>query len=184
MDAFVLRSLDSSSYIKEFISKQENTLGLSCLNVDILESLLFIKRTRIINNAIMLAFKKNSILKLMISKIILNSKISKYHFSNFHHIQNRTGPIFVNNFLAKYIDKSEIYSITLFPYEIFEPCPPFGGGIITENTICIHQMEMTWVSNITKFFIKLYYKFKPIIIFFSYFCPFYYLYLFVKKKNN
>jgi len=160
MDMYILRNLSSSKDIQDLIniSNTKHVLGLSSLNINHLESIFFCGRNKVINNAIMFSSPENPILKKLISSIISNKNIYKY---NYERIQKTTGPLFINNFLGKYIDYNyKNYFIKVFPHYYFEPYTPYGLCDINDNTLTIHKMEMSWISNNIKFFIKLYYDFK------------------------
>lgn len=171
IDAFIIRSLDSSKYINNFIVENDkndtnSSLGLSTLNLDVVESMIFVGHKKMVNNAIMLSTKYNMFLEKMIIEIIKEK--NTFYYSDFNSIQNKTGPIFLNKFLhkyIKYIHKNKILNhyIKFFPSNIFEPCPPFGmvRCYLTEETVCIHSMEMSWISSNLKELIKFYYNFKP-----------------------
>jgi hypothetical protein len=94
----------------------------------------------------------------MIQNIIKNKNV---YSNNFEKIQKTTGPLFVNNFLENYIDyKHKNYFIKTFPFYYFEPYTPYGLFDINDETVAIHKMEMSWIPNYIKFFIKLYYNLK------------------------
>ena len=161
MDMYILRNLSSNKDIKTLIdmSTTKHVLGLSSININKIESLFFCGRNRVINNAMMLSSPRNPILKRIIKNIINNNNNYK---NSYEKIQKTTGPIFINNFLAKYIDNQyKNHFIHVFPHYYFEPYTPYGTACdINDNTISIHKMEMSWVSNDIKFFIKLYYNLK------------------------
>jgi mannosyltransferase OCH1-like enzyme len=187
MDCYALRSLDKSSVFNEFINQfnngyHRNILGLSMVNVDTIESFVFIGNSYIINNAIMFSSKNNPVLKNLIDTIIrkvlkiiscFNEKnfagnriISFKRFNNsiYSNIQKITGPYFLNKFIKKFINARQVNKmsfIKIFPHYIFEPAQPFGLADIQDETIAIHKFEMSWMSNNIKNMYSLYYKIKP-----------------------
>lgn len=158
MDMYVLRGLETSSKIKELINKNEDVLGVSSLNIDQYESLIFVQSSKMLNNAMMLSSPKNPILFHMIQDVIKNAKIYKNETS-FLKIQNITGPIFFNNFLSKYSN-----DVFVFPHYIFEPSPVYGDADIRNDTIAIHKMEQSWISDNLKSLSKFYYNIKPYLL--------------------
>jgi mannosyltransferase OCH1-like enzyme len=164
MDMYVLRGLDTSSIIKQLIKKshKKHILGLSSLNLDIHESILYIGRRKVLNNAMMISTPHHPLLSLMIKTIIKTSKIY-LHTNSFDTIQNITGPIFVNKFFSTFIDTPSLFYIEIFPHFIFEPSPAYGNSDIQNNTVAIHKMEMSWVPSYIKYLINFYYTIKPYI---------------------
>ena len=155
IDMFILRSIDNLNILEKLNS---NFLGLSCLNINTIESMFFCGKKKIINNAIMISNKNNYILKKLIIEIIDNYKKNKYRNTNdYSKIQKLTGPKFLNKFIYK--NKFE-KNIHLYPHYIFEPAPPFGLADIRESTIAIHLMELSWIQGNLKKLIKFYYCIK------------------------
>ena len=168
MDMYILRGLETSSVITKLIkiSYKKHILGLSSLNLDLYESILFMGKTKILNNAMMISTSSHPLLCLMIKTIINTSKKNnnkKDNQSSFSIIQHTTGPIFINKFFEKF-ESSANFLIHIFPHYIFEPSPPYGDSNIQEQTIAIHKMEMSWVHPYFKHFITFYYKIKPYIL--------------------
>lgn len=169
MDMYILRGLETSNKINNLLdkaSKDVHILGLSTLNLSLQESFIFIGRSSVINNAMMISSSKNPLLFTCIQTII--SKSHKYKKSHtFYKISNITGPIFINKFFANFIDfplNKELFHIEIFSHCYFEPSPPVGNSDITENTIAIHKMEMSWIPSHLKNFITIYFKIKPLIL--------------------
>lgn len=174
MDMYIFRPLDSSKYIKNIIKDSEifnDVIGIGKTNIEKIESLLYNHTSFYLNNGFMLSTPKNPILKRFIEKIILNSK--KYNnpnTSSFNKINLITGPKVVNNFFQKYINncndlgKNCKYKINLIPYYVFEPCTINNNCKITEDTVAIHNFELSWVDDNYKFLIHFYYKIKPYLL--------------------
>jgi len=129
----------------------------------------------------MISSPKNPILKNLIQNIIENKNNYKYDYEK---IQKTTGPIFINNFLGKYIDNNNFkdYYINIFEHYYFEQYSLFGLCEINENTLAIHKMEMSWISNNIKFFIKSYYNVKnnfgTVIVIIIFIC---FVFIYLKK---
>jgi mannosyltransferase OCH1-like enzyme len=177
MDMYVLRGLETSPIINNLIklSSQKHILALSSLNLDIHESILFIGKYRVLNNAMMLSTKFHPLLSLMIKTIIKTSTKNTYS-NSYDIIQNITGPVFINKYFSKFINiSSNPFFIEIFPHSIFEPSPAYGNSDIRDNTIAIHKMELSWIPLYLKNFISFYYKIKP-YLFFTITFIIYYLY--------
>lgn len=174
MDMYILRGLNTCDLINNLIQKAHNdihVLGLSSLNLHLHESMLFIGRLTVINNAMMFSTQQHPLLFLMIQTIITKftkQHTKKYRFTNsYSTIQHTTGPIFINKFFRKFVDlplNPGKFHIEIFPHYYFEPSPPFGKSNITDNTIAIHKMELSWIPKHIQSVIKIYYNIKPIII--------------------
>ena len=163
IDCYAFRSLDTSKYINSLVNEYNKTnksfLGLSTVNLNTLESLVFTFNSITINNAIMMSNKGNLVLKKLINSVSNNGL-----YSNFNQIQYTTGPIFINNFFNKTHTES---TVVLFPHTVFEPTPPLGNDCysdITDDTIAIHQFTMSWISPELQTLINLYNNIKPFII--------------------
>lgn len=179
MDMFVLRSLsfcDQINYLLEQVKKGKHVLGISLLNVDFWEALLFVDRSQYLNNAVMVSTAKNPLLFLFIQSIIMtvNNRIaaattpSSSSTSAYTTIQSTTGPITVTNFFSNFIDNpvatSKYCIIEIFPTYLFEPSPPVGLSDIREGTIAIHKTEKSWIDKKRIKLINFYYYIKPIVV--------------------
>lgn len=202
MDAYILRSLsknkvfmDNIVYEYEKNIELNSILGLSLFPVNMIESIFYTGKTKMFNNAVMISSSYNEILKELIKNIIklaiLNQEKIASQTQEVDHdlITKITGPIMVNKFINKFIQNNKDFllknKIVYFNNTIFEPCAPFSNCNISKDTISIHQMEMTWLSSITKNLIKFYYYVKNnvlllILIFSIIFIYFY----FTKCKNK
>jgi hypothetical protein len=176
MDAYAYRSLDYSKELKDLISKYENEnkqiLGLSKLISNTFESYLFVSRSYMLNNAIMIASPRNELLKEFIDNVLdkLQNKDTTLSggISDTFKVHNSTGPKYFNKFFGTYYDnlhsKSNTgnaslskHSIYIFNPEYFEPCVDRNECTITDNTMCIHQVERSWLSDSLKGAFKVYY---------------------------
>lgn len=176
MDMYVIRSLDNSEIISNFINKYNtdtHILGLSSLFVDWYEKYILFKGNEYIcNNAIMISSPKNPMLKEFINSIINTVKKSndsdkEGSLNSIYKIQMTTGPIAFNNFFQNKIkNQNENELIEIFPPYIFEPGEPFGLFDIKNETISIHKMEMTWFTDDLKLIVQYYYKLKPYLYIF------------------
>lgn len=181
MDMYILRGLHTSRLINNLIKKANNNninvLGLSSLNLESYEGLLFIGQSVVLNNAMMFSTPKHPLLHLMIKTINSHKYVPK-SFNSFTIIQNITGPKFINNFFYTFIDNplhlSQKSHIEIFTHHIFEPSPAYGYSDITDKTLAIHKMELSWISPNIKNAIYIYYKFKlTIFILFIFFIIYY-----------
>ena len=169
MDMYALRSLDSSKVITDIINTYESNgipiIGLSLNNVNTIESYTINGTSITYNNAMVISSAKNPLLKVLIDHIINN--INNYtgkEYTKTSYVQFTTGPRVFNQVIDKNKKISEIIS---FDYTLFEPCKP-GTTLcdITDNTLAIHNYEMSWVNPSMKKLISLYYhqKFDLIIL--------------------
>lgn len=160
MDMYVLRSLSSSSEVNKIIDIYEKTgepvIGLSQLNLSYLESLISGHYTTFFNNAVIMSSPKNPYLKKYIDTIILNIYNNQNKdISNFNYINKTTGPINLN----KYINTNQQEkNIIIFDSAIFEPCNAGHQCDISNDTIALHNPELSWTPTYIKKFAKLYYN--------------------------
>ena len=176
MDAYAYRSLDYSTELSDLISKYENEnkqiLGLSKLISNTFESYLFVSRSYMLNNAIVIASPRNELLKEFIDNVLdkLQNKDTTLSggISDTFKVHHSTGPKYFNKFFGTYYDnlhsKSNTinaslskHSIYIFNPEYFEPCVDKDKCHITGNTVCIHQVERSWLSDSLKGAFKVYY---------------------------
>ena len=169
MDMYILRSLDNSNKINNFIKKnKKHKIGFSILNLNSYESILFSGYYQFINNAMIISTPKHPLLFNLINTIIKNSNI-KYttEQSSFIKIHNITGPLCLNNFIQSKLHHKKHekkFFIEIFKHYYFEPKPSYGLADIRDSTIAIHQMEMSWISKDILQFIKFYYFIKPFLL--------------------
>ena len=177
MDAYVLRSLGHSNEIKDLINSYEienkHILGLSTIHVNTLESLVVSGGTKVLNNAVMFSSKENPLLKQFIDLVLENIKnMGSGTGSTFFDVSTLTGPMAVNRFFQKYTNANlPGYAIHIFPSTIFEPCAYTQPCDITDNTLSIHKMELSWVPKGINKMMSLYYIVKnniPWILFASF----------------
>jgi mannosyltransferase OCH1-like enzyme len=151
MDAYILRSLQLSTPINQLINKfnsKTHVMGFSSLNTSALESMVYVQRSTMLNNAILLSSPKNPILKTFIEFIIEKAKTNKRLSQQFERVTQTTGPLMFNRFFWEVIDNlsSSEHILEVFPSTVFEPC--FGNTCaLSNNTISIHTMEATWVPS-------------------------------------
>jgi len=183
MDAYAYRSLDYSKELKDLISKYENEnkqiLGLSRLATNSFESFLIVGRSYMLNNAIMIGSPKNDLLKQFIDNVL--DKLQDKHRKTSHskvfggisetfNVHNSTGPKNFNTFFGTYYDKLHAklstddnslskYYIYIFDHQYFEPCTDDTCNI-TDNTICIHQFERSWLPESLRGSFNVYYFIK------------------------
>lgn len=147
MDMYALRSLSSSSVIKEILL-HENVMGVSQNGGNYLEK-RFLNN---INNAVLITSKGNVLLKLWIDTIIQNiEKIDINHnYSKHMLIYNTT---FNFGKFIKQHEKTTLTKLIHMDYRVFEPCLVDKTCKITDDTVAIHQYEMSWVPDEYKFII-------------------------------
>jgi mannosyltransferase OCH1-like enzyme len=170
MDAYILRSLNYSKYINKLIDIYENTnshiLGLSKVNTNLIESYFFVQKSIILNNAVMISSKNNPVLKNFIKFTLKKIQQNKNFYNNdFLKINNTTGPIIFNQFFSSNNKKLNNSKIIVFDSAIFEPCDLSGCCKITNETICIHLFEKSWIPTNFKLFIYIYSYIKPYFTF-------------------
>lgn len=163
IDMYVLRSLNSSEQIKQIISDynydQKHVLGLSKLNITNIESVINSGYPSMFNNAVFLASPKNPLLKKWIETVIDNiSHLEKKNYDKMNYVAYTSGPIVLNKFIYenKNINLSKI--ITFEPI-MFEPCDFINSCQIENNTIAIHNFELSWLSETEKKLANFYYKY-------------------------
>lgn len=170
MDAFVMRSLDSSIDVHDVLknAKGKHVLGLSRMNLNMLESFLYSGYTEKLNNGIMMASAHNPLLKDFIDEIISDKKIYQ---SQYEKVASITGPKHFNIFFQPYIKNpptTDIY-IKVFTNDVFEPCK-YKHCNITNKTISIHTMDSTWLPSSMKISAEVYYAIRnyivPVLLFF------------------
>lgn len=155
MDMFPVKSLDGSEYLKTLFAK-DKIWAVTKLNISKFESLLYIQQSFIVNNSMMIASKKNPDLKRFIVDVMNKWQVFKSLPKNSTKIQKITGPIFLNRFYNK-----NRGNMSLLPHFLFEPCNPDGLCDVKKTTVAIHKMELSWISENYKQFIRAYYKIKP-----------------------
>ncbi len=156
MDMYILRSLNSLPEIKQFMETQEHLLGVSKLNLNAFESLVYSRSLESFNNAVMISTKFNDTLKMWIDNMvnnILTVQNKKYTNSGLY-IFDTTGP----NLFSKTIANSK-GKLVVFDNTIFEPCETFGKCNIKNNTISIHKFELSWVPKELQFLMKGYFQY-------------------------
>jgi len=187
MDAYALRPLDYSQNVRDMIHKYEtgqcrHILGLSRLDVNMIESYMLTQNNITINNAIMMSSPRNPVLRQFIDHVISNIHMTKRNSMAFARIHRTTGPLAFNRFFAPVITYGSSQScVTVFESEVFEPCQ---GGIckVGKNTISLHNFEMSWMPPNIKHAIILYYNYKHTILVTVMFLILLYIVLFHKSK--
>ena len=167
MDMYILRGLSSSSKLNDLIKYYEDTgksaVGLSQNNVNELESFVYNGVSTTYGNAVMIATPRNPFIGEWIEIIISNIEKLNDDVSDFEAIKYTTSPSNFNNFLD---NKSTAYAYKdlvkffYFDHTIFEPCVYNGPCDVTDDTIALHQFELTWVPDRWKWLLKSYYNVK------------------------
>lgn len=171
MDAYILRPLHSSSLLNELIHTYEKenipTLGLSCLNINPIESALLVQNRKMINNAIMISSPKNPLLKKFIDYTIENLRKKKgsiMNYTSLFSVNLTTGPVALNYFFNNNKNLDDSTKIFYFPASSFEPCDFSNHCMINEDTISIHMFEQSWLSPSIRKLNGIYQIAKPYII--------------------
>ena len=136
-----------------FVNNKEEVLGVSVLSkINIIERLITQGTKNVMyNNAIVVCNKGNKIVKTMIEDCIERILVESEDLDSFTYISKTTGPwIFSNNVHAL----SEYNYVHVFSEDTFEPVK------ISDNTIAIHDFEMSWITGETKRVCKVYNKHK------------------------
>lgn len=168
MDCYAFRSLDRSPIISSFLHSyqtNDHILGLSSSNGNFVENMVSGMST---NNAVMIASPRNPLVKAFIDTIIRNNRNYVKFDPNssldvYHHVNTITGPKMFSNFFDS-VDMSQFQNVNVhrFPHYIFEPGEFFGNCRITDETVAVHQYEMSWLTPQLKFIAKSYFCFaKP-----------------------
>ena len=158
MDMFALRGIDTNNEVNSLINSDEEFIGFSEMNLNTFETLMFAGKFSLVNNGMMIATKKNKVLYDMINYII-NKKLKDYK-NNFFTVTNATGPHIINNFLSSYKNPM----IKIFPNYYFETTQMTGLSKISDQTICIHTIDNSWVDPKLKYLSKIYFTLKPYIL--------------------
>lgn len=169
MDMYILRGLSSSFKLNDLIKYYEDTgksaVGLSQNNVNQLESFVYNGVSKTYGNAVMIATPRNPFIAEWIENIISNIEklddSTTSTTSDFDAIKYTTSPSNFNRFLD---DKSTAYKDLVkffyFDHTIFEPCVYNGPCDVTDDTVSLHQFELTWVPDKWKWLLKSYYSVK------------------------
>lgn len=148
MDAYVVRSLDSSKDVQTVIEKSRqglHVLGLSTVNMTAIESFLVFGYKTMINNAIMMATPHNPLIGNFIKEIIAKAKDNNKYLMESMKVNSLTGPWHVNKYFQPLVASPPSGNyIKVFDSDVFEPCKVRDCNI-TKNTLSIHEMEMSWL---------------------------------------
>ncbi len=164
MDMYALRSLDSYDDVKNFFNTNEqHKLGVSRLNINIFESLIFSGGIESYNNAVIISTKENPLLRIWIEEMINGIlKIETKEENSGLYIYKTTGPSKFNSICTK--KNRERSKVVVCPPTLFEPCEAFQDYCeLKEHTISIHKFELSWLPKNMKAIGEVYYKYKLII---------------------
>ena len=168
MDMYILRTLDSHKPLNDLIARynsgeSKNILGLSLNNVSKFESLLYVGKTKLLGNVITLSNSKNPILKEYIEHILDN--LSNVDPNQMMYVNHTTGPMIFNKFMNNNVINNNKFNIDylVFSHDIFEPCSIGNVCEITDNTIAIHNFELSWLSKWQKDALYYYFRYKTYI---------------------
>jgi mannosyltransferase OCH1-like enzyme len=138
MDAKSIKPMD------DLVEQSTNyEMLVSQLNLSTVENYITTGYKYSINNGVIIAKRKSSVLKSLIQKII-----NDYHCDIWSRkikpicINQTTGP---KRFTQTIFENFSQYPIKILSHQYFEPCV-FEDCDITENTYFIHQHERSWLS--------------------------------------
>jgi hypothetical protein len=168
MDAYILRPLSYSTHVSQVIDKYEkhnrHILGLSTLKVNIMESMVYVQKSSMLNNAILFSSPHNPVLKRFIEYIIEQTPRALKGSSNtFIQVNQTTGPKIFNTFFNQ-PNKFKDSDIIIFESTVFEPCDIGQQCAITSDTLTIHLFENSWLPDYLKTLTKYYIIIKPYLI--------------------
>lgn len=152
MDVKIVKKLDTL-----FEKYNDYELIVSKVNLNHFESMVYCGRKICINNGIIIAKPKNSVLNKIIEYVIKHPVYNR-SITKFDYISNTTGPIMFTKIILDNLNDK----IKILEPEYLEP-RVLGVGDITDNTYAIHDHEGSWYSKKFKFFNVIYFKTKKII---------------------
>ncbi len=167
VDMYALRSLDNSVPVSKLfhdVQQNKHVLGVSFLSLDPFESILFSGADKVFNNAVMFSTSRNPFLKELINNIIQRTNETSTFSNQFIKVHATTGPHHFNQLLQRHIRSNSPVRVHAFNPEVFEPGPPMGHFNITDETLAIHKMDMSWVPDNIKVLIQTYYTLKPYLV--------------------
>lgn len=168
MDAYILRPLSYSTHVSQVINKYEkhnrHILGLSMLKVNTLESMVYVQKSSMLNNAILFSSPRNPVLKRFIEYIIEHTPQALRGSSiALIQVNQTTGPRIFNTFFNQ-PSKFKDSDIIIFASTVFEPCDLGQQCEITSDTLTIHLFENSWLPDYMRTLTKHYVHVKPYII--------------------
>jgi mannosyltransferase OCH1-like enzyme len=167
MDAFAMRSVDSSPYVQKLEKEHasgKHVLGISTLNVNLIESYAISLDDVSMNNAILISSKQNPVLRAFIESIIHEFNKGRMYYSNINKIQNITGPTHFNLFFKRaYALAPKNHYIVIIPPTVFEPCAK-NNCVISKSTVSIHAMDNTWFPSYLNRLTDMYFFVRPVLI--------------------
>ncbi len=165
MDAYAFRPLTYNESIRQLIQKHEiggqPMLGLSSVSTTALEAYVLSKgaSTKFINNAVMMGSPRHPDLGRFIDMIIgiveSNPSVG---------LQDSTGPLIFGKFFNSLVkNDNDNGNVILFAPHIFEPCSIDGTCRINDDTVALHQYEMSWLSKFLRDTVKWYVRHSKLI---------------------
>ena len=158
MDAYAFRPLTYNERIRLLISNFELSgkpvLGLSSTSASSIEAYVLSKgaSTTFINNAVMMGSPQNPDLKRFIDQIIATAVANPAVG-----LQDSTGPLKFGEFFQSLMSQHHSQGdIVRFSANVFEPCSHDGACHINDDTVALHQYEMSWLSGYMRKIAKFY----------------------------
>lgn len=172
MDMYALRPLEYQTEIIDFLlnTSKPHKFAVSALKaLNKFENLVLqgSLNSRMFNNAMSMSSKGNPILKYVIDNYIDIILTIPETSGDMIYVHKTTGPGNFNKFVNEGVKMySSISLFKIFDGEIFEPCDNDGSCNITDQTVSIHQFDMTWVTPEWKPVIKAYLHYKIVVYMF------------------
>jgi mannosyltransferase OCH1-like enzyme len=168
MDMYAFRPIEYSQSVLEmvnFANTGKHFIGVSVNPLNILEKIITHQSTRnVYKNAFLASSKGNPVLKDIINTYISNILTIKETGGGAMYVNKTTGPTMFSNTLhkglVKYNDQNTLFE---FDYAVFEPCDVTGNCRVNNDTVAIHNFELSWLSENLKFLVKFYITNKSLI---------------------
>jgi mannosyltransferase OCH1-like enzyme len=156
MDAYCVKSFDL--VVQKY---PDSEVIVSKTNTYAFENVIWTGNSTMINNGIIAAKPSASTLKILIDHIISRDNHCSRFFSKSSCINQTTGPKLFTQIIFDSIQEGN--PVEILDYEYFEPCV-MSSGNITDNTICVHNHECSWLPFYLKYFFEYYTQCKLLII--------------------
>ncbi len=145
IDAYAFRPLTYNPQVRQLIQRYETDgqpiLGLSSISTSTFEGYVMSQGESgtFINNAVMMGSPRHPELGVLVDNItsiaVGNPKVS---------LQDSTGPLIFGKFFRALISRGR-GNIVVFAPQVFEPCTLDGACRISDETVSLHQFELSWV---------------------------------------
>lgn len=165
MDMYAFRPLHYNKQLMEII-KNKDFMAVSHITwMKQYESMIYTQTPEFYNNAVVLASKKNKLIKKLIDHYISQILSIKSDYGNFDYINKTTGPVQFTKTIYKYKHLTKLFKLK---EDVFESCH-IDKCTPTNNTISLHQNELSWLDPFSTKILNLYFlpelKYIIVIIF-------------------